>query len=119
MFARINRIDRFRFRNSDGRKRYTLSVRFDPAGFFPCTCALKRIIALLIIIAGWTVPGGIVGAIIPGWIVGAGGNWISWTGRHATRFRIIQREMDGLGLLNLGRVDYATVRTQRGRWSAV
>lgn len=75
----------------------------------------------LIVAAGRAVPSGIVGAIVPGWFVGADGdwmNWIGWTGRHAPRFRIVEREMYGLGLLNLGRVDYAAVRAQRGRWSA-
>lgn len=72
----------------------------------------------LIVAAGRAVPSRIVGAIIPGWIVGAHGNWIGWTSRHAPRFRIVEREMYGLGLLNLRRVDYAAVRAQRGRWSA-
>lgn len=74
--------------------------------------------SFLIIVVSRIVPGGIVGAIVPGRIVEAD-RWISWTGRHAPRFRIVQREMDGLGLLDLGCVDYATIRAQRCRWSAV
>lgn len=65
-----------------------------------------------------TIPGGIVGTIVPGRIVGAR-SWINWTGRHALRFRIVEREMNGLGLLNLGCVDHTTVRTQWSRWSAI
>jgi len=65
------------------------------------------------------VPSGIVGAIVPRGIVGAGGGWISWTSRHAPRFRIVEREMNGLSLLNLGCVDYASIRAQWSGWSAV
>jgi len=65
------------------------------------------------------VPSGIVGAIVPRRIVGAGGDWISWTSRHASHFRIVEREMNGLSLLNVGCVDYASVWTQWSWWSAV
>lgn len=71
----------------------------------------------LIVSASRTVPSGIIGSVVPGRIVGAGGDW-SWTGRHALRFRIVKREMYGLGLLDLGCVNYATIWTQWGRWSA-
>lgn len=73
----------------------------------------------LIIIVSRTVPGGIVSAIVPGWIVCTGGSWTSWTGWHALRFRIVEREMYGLGLLDLGCVDYTSVRAQRSRRPAV
>ncbi|KAG7212365.1 hypothetical protein KM043_012686 [Ampulex compressa] len=82
-------------------------------------CAFGFLVASVLVVVVPRIPGGVVGSsVVPRRVVGAARGWICRPSWHALRFRIVQREMDGLGLLHLGCVHHAAVCAQRCWWTA-